>query len=281
MVVENVQRKEFPSPGRCIYCGSSGGADVLGDEHVIALSLGGLATILAASCRDCEKITSYLDGYLGRGVFGEFRAHAGIKRRRRKKDTPALTATIVYGDREEAKNFATNEHPLMTAVPAMPAPGILEGRQASPDFAGTKAHHYHWVPENLGAILGLQDGEQLSIRSQGELKIGTFCRAIAKMAYCQAICSLGIDGFRALALPDIILGKYPYISHFVGGGLETPPPPGPPFGLHEIRLGVESFGSLRLLVAHVRLFASSGTESEGMPIYEVVVGAPKTGPSAA
>jgi 5-methylcytosine-specific restriction endonuclease McrA len=68
----DIQGIKFPGYGRCIYCGSTG---PLKDEHIIPLSLGGKAVIEAASCGDCEKVTSYLDGYLARQIFHEPRSH--------------------------------------------------------------------------------------------------------------------------------------------------------------------------------------------------------------
>ena len=60
--IENVQGRKIrvPGGGRCVYCGSDGGADGLRDEHAIPYSLGGTAELLKASCSDCEKVTSYL-----------------------------------------------------------------------------------------------------------------------------------------------------------------------------------------------------------------------------
>jgi hypothetical protein len=97
----DIQGVKFPGYGRCIYCGSTG---PLKDEHIIPFSLGGKAVIEAASCGDCEKVTSYLDGYLARQIFHEYRAHAGMKSRRPKGAHPnwpprssSLTALTKYG----------------------------------------------------------------------------------------------------------------------------------------------------------------------------------------
>jgi hypothetical protein len=45
--------------------------------------------------------------------------------------------------------------------------------------------------------------------------LDTFARALAKIAYCNAVLRYGLDGFRPLVLPDIILGRYPHVAHFV------------------------------------------------------------------
>lgn len=65
---ENIQGKRYGPVGECIYCGSDGGADGLRSEHVIPFSLGGNTELLVASCRKCEGVTSYLDGYLARAI---------------------------------------------------------------------------------------------------------------------------------------------------------------------------------------------------------------------
>jgi hypothetical protein len=55
----------------------------------------------------------------------------------------------------------------------------------------------------------------------------TFCRGLAKIAYSDAVKCYGLDGFRPLAIPDLILGKYPNIAHFVGSERRDPLPPYP------------------------------------------------------
>jgi 5-methylcytosine-specific restriction endonuclease McrA len=58
--------QKYPPIGQCIYCGSDGGVDGLRDEHIVPYSLGGHAELKEASCRSCEKITSYMTGiFLG------------------------------------------------------------------------------------------------------------------------------------------------------------------------------------------------------------------------
>jgi HNH endonuclease len=95
MEPDDIQGKKFPGYGRCIYCGSTDGGDGLGDEHVIPFALGGNAEILAASCKWCERITSYLDGYLARHTYHEYRAHAGTQTRNPRERPPSFPARIV------------------------------------------------------------------------------------------------------------------------------------------------------------------------------------------
>ncbi len=81
--VEDVQGKKVAvkGGGTCIYCGSDGGTDGLRDEHAVPYSLGGTAVLLQASCSDCERVTSYLDGYLANATYKHFRVHSGVKSR--------------------------------------------------------------------------------------------------------------------------------------------------------------------------------------------------------
>src|SRR5262245_58673159 len=71
--IEDIQGKKFHGFARCIYCGADGGDGGLRDEYIIPKALGGKAVIEAASCKSCEAITSYIDGYLGRNIFYEYR----------------------------------------------------------------------------------------------------------------------------------------------------------------------------------------------------------------
>jgi len=119
------------------------------------------------------------------------------------------------------------------------------------------------------------------IRPDSPGEANQFGRAIAKVAYCNAIAHYGYDGFEHMELPDLILGKYPYISFFVGSVLREPPLPNRQGPLHRIDLGdnwvydARSQLSRHVLATNIRLFGTDGTAKNGMPIYTVVTGAPR------
>ncbi len=143
----DIQGVKFPGYGQCIYCGSTG---PLKDEHIIPFSLGGKAVIEAASCGDCEKVTSYLDGYLARQIFHEYRAHAGMKSRRPKERPSELAATIVKPDgTHEVRTFAPKEHPYFLIMPVWNLPGILLNEEPTNNFEIMQAHAYWWIPESM------------------------------------------------------------------------------------------------------------------------------------
>ena len=92
---------------------------------------------------------------------------------------------------------------------------------------------------------------------------------------CQAVARFGLRGFRSLVLPKLILGRYPHIRYFVGSDPDAEPPPRLERSiLHAISFEEVGIGNMRLILAAVRLFANSGTDRAGPPIYRVIVGAP-------
>lgn len=111
MQVEDIQGNIYPGFGRCIYCNSDGGNDGLRDEHIIPFSLGGNTIIEEGSCRNCEAITSRLDGYLARRTFYELRIH----QTRRPKERPThLSATLQVAGELETRMFPAKEHPSLS-----------------------------------------------------------------------------------------------------------------------------------------------------------------------
>lgn len=274
MTLNNIQGKKFDPVGRCIYCGSDGGADGLRTEHILPYSLGGNAKLPEASCKACEGITSYLDGYLAKRVFYHFRVHADTQTRRPKERPRKLPADIIIDGAEEEYELAIKDHPHFTVLPALGKPGILAGGKPEDGFVW-KAHTYYSIPEDMHERLNVRASSTVKVRSSGELNLAIFCRGIAKIAYCNWVAVKGLNSIRPLVITDLIRGMYPYPSYFVGGEVGDPPPPD--IGAdHTIQFTTETYGRLRLLVASVRLFASSGAEEKGFPKYLIVLGVPKT-----
>jgi hypothetical protein len=125
---------------------------------------------------------------------------------------------------------------------------------------------------------GLDDGVLAEIPfPEFRIDHALYARGLAKMASCDAVVRFGLHEFRSLVLPDLILGRYPCIPYFVGCKLDDPPPPEERAALHLITVGPEVVNSVKLLVSRIRLFANSGVEDHGPPVYEVVIGAPGIG----
>jgi hypothetical protein len=279
MPTERIDRKEYPSFGECIYCGASANEVELTNEHIVPYSLGGNAVILGGSCKACAAETTKLEDEIGRKVFLEFRTHVNTPTRRKKKRAKELPFTFkVAGGKAQTKTVPIADHPYFTPMPVWGLPGLLEGKLPSAQFAHHKAHVFYWLPPNIRKVMGLADGAMGEIPFP-EFRINheRFARGIAKIAYCQAVATLGLHNFRHLVLPDLILGCYPNIPYFVGCKLDDPPPPAERSVSHVLQVGVEKVNSILLVVGTVRLFANSGVEDHGPPVYEVVVGAPRRG----
>jgi hypothetical protein len=278
----DIQGTKYPGYGRCIYCGESGGAEGLRDEHVIPFSLGGRTVIEKASCRDCERRINPVDTHLARAVFGQFRVHANVPTRNPKDRPSTLPADISVGERELALDLPIDDHPFSLALPIWGDAGFFADERIDRPFPDPYVHIYHWAPPNLAETLGLQDDEEFKIWSRGGFDATLFARGIAKIAYCHTVIMYGLGGFRSLVLPDIILGRFSGVSYFVGGPLTLPPPPYKKGQRHSVRhVDLDAIpthekvvgSSLKLHLVYVRLFADSAHEQHGMPIYHVITGA--------
>jgi len=274
-------RKMARQIGRCIYCGTSGKDIKLYEEHVIPYSLDADVYLKDASCLACENITKQFEQHVARNIFGHHRIHKGIQTRHPQERPSELPTRVLIRGVEHRKDLSVKDHPYFLAMPIWDQPGILRGLRPSTDFDGLSAHLYYHIPVNIEDTLDLTDGEIAEIRPDSNVDANQFGRAIAKIAYCNAMAYYGYDGFEHLKLPDLILGKYPYISFFVGSVLREPPPPNRTGPLHQIDLGdnwiydARTQLSRRMLVTKIRLFGTDGTARNGMPIYTVVTGAPK------
>jgi hypothetical protein len=128
MAWEDIQGRCFPGYGRCIYCGSDGGAEGLRDEHVIPFALEGNTRIEKASCRDCERRISPVDTHLGRSVFGQHRIHAGVQTRRPKERPTILPANFTIGGESVSLDLPIKDHPYALALPVWGDAGFFKVR---------------------------------------------------------------------------------------------------------------------------------------------------------
>lgn len=277
--IYRIDRMEIPSFGECIYCGARAGDVELTDEHIIPFSLGGKAVILDGSCKRCAAETAKIENEIGRKVLLDFRTHINAPTRRKKERPKELPLTYsIAGGEMQTKTVPIADHPFFTPMPVWGRPGVMLGRQPSREFDHYKAHVFYSVPPNIKQTLELEDGVPAEIPFP-EFRINHefYARALAKIAFCDAVGRFGLHEFRHLVMPDLILGRYPCIPYFVGCRLDDPPPPTARDVQHEITVGPEVVNGIRLLVSRIRLFSNSGLDAHGPPVYEVVIGAPGIG----
>lgn len=274
---DNIQGKKYPGFGRCIYCGSDGASDGLRDEHIIPFSLGGNTTIENASCRACERVTTSIDAHLARQVFGQYRIHARVQTRNPKDRPSTLPTRLTIDGNDVVVELPVDKHPYSLAMPIWGNPGLLDRRKIDDPFPDVFAHIYHWKPPDLNRALGLPETADIKIWSSGGFRVDLFARGIAKIAYCHAVARFGLDGFRPILLPDLILGRCPALPYFVGVPMQNPPAPERRLGaLHQVVHSdlASPDGQFKLLHVAIRLFSGAASQDVGMPVYRVVVGAP-------
>jgi hypothetical protein len=178
----------------------------------------------------------------------------------------------------QTKTVPIVDHPFFVPMPVWGPPGFLAGRPPGWEFEHHKAHVFYSIPSNIRETLGLEDGVLAEIPfPEFPINHDLYARGIAKIAYCDAVGRFGLHEFRRLVMPDLILGRYPFIPFWVGCKLDDPPPPTPREVQHEITVGPEVVNGVKVLVSRIRLFANSGVEEHGPPVYEVVIGAPGIG----
>jgi hypothetical protein len=272
MEFENVEGKKVEGFGVCIYCGCDGKEHKLSSEHTMPYSLGGSTEILEASCDMCGAVTSYVDGYLARAVFNHFRVHQGLPTRSGHPEV--LPATVGLPEGQRIVGLSPAEHPYFLNMPIWDPPGLIRaGGKIGDGFNNYHTDVFWHVPRNIRETLGLNDDVNAEIVNNIKPhNLSTFARGIAKIAYCSAVIKYGLDGFRPLFIPGIILGSYLHIPYLIGAVPGPHGPPAPRGRQHVIEFGTLAYERLKLMWANVRLFADSSAPEGGMPRYMVIIG---------
>ena len=197
------------SKGICIYCMCS---DVtLTDEHIVAFSLGGKHLICKASCCKCADITKKFEQDVARDLWGEARISYEAPSRRKKLRAKYIMLRDIN---QPGKNITLpyDEYPAPMVFYNMHLAGILQGLPPDYDISDK------W---QLSAIM--DDKKLKMFENKYSIKLTfkfkhvpqSFGRMIAKIGYCQVLCSLDPHDFNPICLP-YILGKQENISYIVG-----------------------------------------------------------------
>jgi hypothetical protein len=168
----------YPPVGRCIYC-TNHGSDGLGDEHIVPFSLNGTRILPQASCHTCGKVTSYLDGFLARSVFYQFRTHAGIRSRTGlPNEFPVI---LTFEDGHEQRVVAPADvHPATLVLPKFAMPGLLSGVKPDGNFRLT---YTRWMRESPAFDAFVKVKGAKSAEVEVSIKPQQFSRALAKIAH--------------------------------------------------------------------------------------------------
>ncbi len=276
MTQEDMHGRRFEPAGRCIFCGSDGGAQRLRDEHIMPYSLGGTAVLPKASCAECEKITSYLDGYLSRQIFYDCRLAAGIQSRTPKSRRPKTRPFLVSRQgKEELREFPVGDHPFVTMLPVLGHPGILTGRLPGAPFSSDRAFAYYYYPPGYTDQYDLPSIEQLQRTFKRGANLDVYARALAEIGYCHGVATGHIEANAALPVAECILGKNGFASYLVGSDPTEPGIPDEQPILHRVRTVINHRRDADIYAAEIRLFAHMAAPDDGvergMPTYFVAL----------
>lgn len=239
VAVRQIRRYEVlrcPSPGICIYCGAS---DVLlTDEHIVPRALNGALILNASSCRDCAAITSKFEQTVARLMYGVYRKVHNYQ---------------TY-NKAARKRFDITTMPLAYLAVVFPPPGILAGL---PKTEGSPAISLYPIADIEELRRLSEDGTP---RFKASFNWGDLARMLAKIAHGCIVAKMGLQGYKPL-LREIILGRSPYISHYVGCRdewllLDT---------YYHLSVEAITFGDATYLVVNIQLLGGSET-----PMYQVV-----------
>jgi len=265
----------FASPGRCIYCGSTGDPNLY-TEHIIPESLGGTFKLKKASCLGCAVKTGAVEGHVVAKLFGDTRALLGMRRGKKRKWPDKFTtylgpkptrSGIVQSETldgfEKKEIDAADLAGGIIVLNFLPA-GIL--RLAQPDDTNFRATSFNLgLPEDWKDRIERLGGNVL-LGGPAELTYEQFGLFLAKIAHSYAVARLGLNGF-APFLDRAVRQERPfYLSHYVGG--QTIPYPIKTDHLHSLHLlSCTVRTGETLVIVRIRLFAVDNLSS-----YDVVVG---------
>lgn len=263
--------------GECIYCRRKPPEVSLTEEHTIPFAMGTDVYLANASCEDCAALTSRDERHFARNFFGHLRIHGNIQTRRPSKRPSTLPVWVTRAGIEYEKHLAVQDHPFFVKLPIWAAPASLFGRSNLAGFPNLHWTQYHWLPSNLYEVLGLLPGELVKLTVKVKQDVPTFARVIAKIAYASTVGRFGMDAIDWGDLPEVILGRRPNISDYVGNREIQPKPPDGVGPLHKIETLDVTINGRRQIMCDIRLFCANTVDNMnvGMPTYTVALGAPR------
>ncbi|WP_287118998.1 hypothetical protein [Mesorhizobium sp.] len=267
--------QKVPSPGRCIYCGST---DELTNEHVIPFALAANSVIyLDASCKACAAIIQPYEQDVLRKQLGVFRAQVDAPTRNKKARIKDVDVHFVEVDdmgrqiRDLGfRNFPVGELPLTLNLWQLPEARILR-----PDAVAGDDHGRAWsftemaVADRINRSVAQETGSKHVAMKLGNVNRSNFLRFLAKTAHAFAVMTLDPDSFRPF-LTDLILKRSDDLTQFVGGGFPAAPHEVDPAHTTLLSLGSPDAGPAKGLIA-IRLQFWHELKT---PAYIVIVGEP-------
>lgn len=214
------QRKQtrYRSVGFCIYCGATEGQ--LSDEHIIPFALGGDYLLPKSSCAACAKITSGIEQFCLRTMFGPLRMMLGFPTRRPKERPTTLPVILTMPDKSRRPvDIPVVEHPMAVAffMPP-PAKALIGGELDEKGLMNVLIWRYPEIPK-VEHILKKYGAISCEI-TYLTFETLQFSKLLAKIAHGWAFANEPQD-YDQLA-PDVILGKVNDPNAIVGSQYAIP-----------------------------------------------------------
>lgn len=226
-MVEDIFKKLIPTPseifspiGKCIYCGSKEG---LSDEHIVPLALNGKMILPKSSCPACRNITSQCEltvtsMKLGpQSMYGILRNKRDYKTRHKKmRPTHLPVSYLTSDDTVRSVELALADHPGIYLVAYLPPPGILTGAPLTDRNPEGIRLDLRGDPNEIAHAISSIGDKNIALSLPNIFPYGDFYRLLAKIAHGYLVAGYGQEGY-APFLPDLILGRSPYLAHYIGG----------------------------------------------------------------
>ena len=239
---------------RCVYCDAT---DDLSDEHVLPYGLGGEWKLIAASCGRCRDTTSHLELVIQREHFLAVRTAASLPTRRKHERPTMLAQKLGTPNGAVELLLPIDQHPAALVLPVFPPP-LGESARAAGAPMTYRSLRVAKRDGRLADIVRATGAQEWTFPCADP---PLFARFLAKVAYCFAVGSYGIDKITEHFVRPHVLAELPGLSAWVGCSDEAVS--FTPNGGHHLATIVED----DVIRVEIRLFAVPGT-----PTYTVLVG---------
>jgi hypothetical protein len=238
--------------GKCVYCESS---DSLSDEHVVPYGLGGKWKLLDASCGACRDATSKVERIILREHFLAVRTAAQLPTRRETERPTRLLQKLEGAYGKLSLDLEVDAHPAPLVFP-------LFATSHTRDFESDAPLKYRAlrVSRRKGRLEEIASTTPADKWTLPCADPETFGRFLAKVAYCFAVGSFGLENFREHLVRSFVRTGKPSIG---GRITSSDSPASKDDGAHHLSVEVEGAS----IVTRIRLFAVRGS-----PTYSVTVG---------
>ena len=207
---------------KCIYCGAT---DSLSKEHIVPYGFNGTRALLRASCPDCASITSSFEREILRVTWGAVRAILNIKSRRKKNRHTLLPMKMERNGEAFIQDVPIDDYIPLLPVLYVGLPGYLrDGRRYQVGDGSRNATIVGKAVIKSDAHVDelLKRYNATKINIEYSISPVDFGRLLAKIAYCLAVDTFGLDGIVDTYVLPAILGQSNDIWHFVGCDYQYP-----------------------------------------------------------